>query len=101
MQPWSGLFIFTDQQSCFSPWTTGYSLPGLERLRERGVTFHRYYCPATQCTSSRSVMTTGPQTADMGMYENLDLPWVTDLSSDIPTISGMRATTRRTRPSGT
>ncbi len=80
------LFIFTDQQAYFDTWPAGYSLPGLEKLQQAGVTFHRHYCPATQCTSSRSVMMTGLQTADTGMYENLDLPWVTDLPTDIPTI---------------
>jgi len=83
------LFIFTDQQSYFKKWPAGFSLPGLERLQETGVNFHKHYCPATQCTSSRSVLTTGLQTADTGMYENLDLPWVTDLSTDIPTIGHM------------
>ena len=89
MQHMNILFIFTDQQGYFDAWPTGYSLPGIERLRGSGVTFHRHYCPATQCTSARSVMMTGLQTADTGMYENLDLPWVTDLSTDIPTIGHM------------
>lgn len=86
MRSFNILFIFTDQQAYFDAWPAGYSLPGLERLQEAGVTFHRHYCPATQCTSSRSVMMTGLQTADTGMYENLDLPWVTDLPTRIPTI---------------
>ncbi|PZV18933.1 MAG: sulfatase [Pseudanabaena sp.] len=83
------LFIFTDQQAYFKKWPTGFSLPGIERLQETGVNFHKHYCPATQCTSSRSVLMTGLQTANTGMYENLDLPWVTDLSTDIPTIGHM------------
>ena len=86
MQQLNILFIFTDQQAYFGTWPNGYSLPGIERLQEAGVTFHNHYCPATQCTSARSVMMTGLQTADTGMYENLDLPWVTDLPRDIPTI---------------
>jgi arylsulfatase A-like enzyme len=89
MKPLNILFIFTDQQAYFKQWPTGFSLPGIERLQETGVNFHKHYCPATQCTSSRSVLTTGLQTADTGMYENLDLPWVTDLSTDIPTIGHM------------
>ncbi len=79
------LFVFTDQQTYIRNWPVGFSLPGHETLQARGVTFHRHYCPATQCTSSRSVILTGLQTADTGMYENLDLPWVTDLSPEIPT----------------
>jgi arylsulfatase len=41
------------------------------------------------CTSSRSVMMTGLQTADNGMSENTDAPWVKNLSPDIPTIGHM------------
>ena len=83
------LFIFTDQQRYFKQWPAGFSLPGMERLQKTGVNFHNHYCPATMCTSSRSVLMTGLQTADNKMYENLDLPWVTDLSPNIPTIGHM------------
>ena len=41
------------------------------------------------CTSSRSVLLTGLQTADNGMYENLDVPWMKSLSLDHPTIGHM------------
>jgi arylsulfatase len=41
------------------------------------------------CTSSRSIMMTGLQTVDNGMSENLDVPWVKDLSTKIPTIGHM------------
>jgi arylsulfatase len=38
------------------------------------------------CTSSRSVLLTGLQTADNGMFENTDMPYVKNLSTKIPTI---------------
>ncbi len=41
------------------------------------------------CTSARSVMMTGLQTPDTGMFENLDLPWMHDLPLSIPTIGHM------------
>lgn len=41
------------------------------------------------CTSSRSVLMTGLQTANNRMFENADLPWIKDLSTDIPTIGHM------------
>ncbi|PYT02025.1 MAG: sulfatase [Acidobacteria bacterium] len=83
------LFIFTDQERYFGRWPAGFSLPGRERLQQTGVTFHNHYCPATMCTPSRSVLMTGLQTAQNKMFENLDLPWVQNLSSDIPTIGHM------------
>src|SRR5262249_55439696 len=48
-----------------------------------------HYCPATMCTSSRSILMTGLQTRDNGMYENVDVPWMGSMSPDIPTIGHM------------
>jgi arylsulfatase len=67
----------------------GLSLPGHERLERTGTTFINHQCPATMCTSSRSVMVTGLQTPDNGMFENVDVPWMRDLSPDRPTIGHM------------
>ncbi len=83
------LFIFTDQERYFRSWPSGFALPGRERMQQTGVTFHNHYCPATMCTSSRSVLVTGLQTADNRMFENADVPWIKDLSTDIPTIGHM------------
>src|SRR5215510_15761709 len=48
------LFVFTDQERYFRHWPSGYTLPARERLQQTGVAFHNHYCPATQCTPSRS-----------------------------------------------
>ena len=83
------LFIFTDQERYHARWPSGLSLPGHERLERGGVTFTNHQCPATMCTSSRSVIVTGLQTPDNGMFENLDVPWMHNLSPDRPTIGKM------------
>ena len=83
------LFVFTDQERFADRRPTGLALPGHERLQQKGVTFTNHQCPATMCTSSRSVLLTGLQTADNGMYENLDVPWMQSLSLDHPTIGNM------------
>lgn len=83
------LFVFTDQERYHHHWPTGLSLPGHERLQNRGVTFTNHQCPATMCTSSRSVMLTGLQTPDNGMFENLDVPWMRDLPTKTPTTGHM------------
>ena len=64
-------------------------VPGHERLQRTGVTFHNHYCPAVMCTSTRSVIMTGLQTADNGMFENADVPWIKPLSPNIPTVGHM------------
>ena len=83
------LFVFTDQERYHARWPKGLSLPGHERMAKTGVTFTNHQCPATMCTSSRSVLLTGLQTADNGMYENLDVPWMRSLSADRPNIGHM------------
>ena len=83
------VFIFTDQERYRSEWPDGVRLPAHERLVRTGVTFHNHYCPATMCTSSRSVIVTGLTTPNNGMFENCDVPWVKDLSTSIPTIGHM------------
>lgn len=87
--PHNILFVFTDQERFQSRWPQGLSLPGHERLERAGVTFTNHQCPATMCTSSRSVIVTGLQTATNGMYENLDVPWMRDLPTSNPTIGHM------------
>ncbi len=83
------LFIFTDQERYWPKWPVGLDLPGHAALQKRGVTFHSHYCPATMCTSSRSVMLTGLTTPNNGMFENCDVPYVRNLSPDIPTFGHM------------
>lgn len=83
------VFIFTDQERYRSKWPPGLDLPAHERLAKSGVTFHNHYCPATMCTSSRSVMLTGLTTPNNGMFENCDMPYVGSLSTKIPTIGHM------------
>jgi arylsulfatase A-like enzyme len=79
--PLNILFVFTDQERFHDEWPKGLSLPGHERLERTGTTFTNHQCPATMCTSSRSVIVTGLQTANNGMFENLDVPWMRDLAA--------------------
>ena len=83
------IFVFSDQERYFPKLPSGLVLPAHERLQRTGTTFHNHYCPAVMCTSSRSVLLTGLQTADNRMFENTDLPYVKNLSTDIPTIGHM------------
>jgi len=83
------VFVFSDQERYFRKLPPGLSLPGHERLQKTGTTFHNHFCPAVMCTSSRSVLLTGLSTVDNGMFENTDVAYVSDLSTDIPTIGHM------------
>ena len=88
-QPLNILFVFGDQERYVPKWPAKLSLPGHDRLHEMGVTFENHYTSAIMCTPSRSVLTTGLQTADNRMFDNTDMPWVQSLSTDVPTIGHM------------
>ncbi|MEQ8540195.1 MAG: sulfatase-like hydrolase/transferase [Coleofasciculus sp. D1-CHI-01] len=79
------LFIFTDQERYFRQKPSGLTLPGHERLQQTGITFHNHYTSSTMCTASRSVLLTGLSTPVNGMFENTDVRYVSNLSTDIPT----------------
>lgn len=83
------LFVFTDQERSALPRPPGLTLPGHDRLRRTGVTFANHYTGAVMCSSSRSILMTGLQTADNRIIENLNASWVPDLSTDLPTIGHM------------
>jgi arylsulfatase A-like enzyme len=88
-RPLNILFIFTDQERYFRQLPPGLSLPGHERLWRTGTTFTNHYVGAVMCSSSRAIILTGLQTPDNGMFENADMRWVPDLSTNIPTIGHM------------
>src|SRR5512143_887438 len=83
------LFVFTDQERFSLPRPPGLSLPGHERLARDGVTFANHTIGAVMCSSSRAILMTGLQTRDNGIFENLNVPWVPNLSTSIPTIGHM------------
>lgn len=83
------LFIFTDQERRFPVLPSAFPLPGHERLAELGTQFNSHQISSCMCTSSRSVMLTGLQTADNGMFENVDMPYVKNLSTNVPTLGHM------------
>lgn len=83
------LFIFTDQERYFSKLPNAFPLPGHERLAQLGTAFQAHQISATMCTSSRSVMLTGLQTADTRMFDNTDTPYIKNMSTKIPTLGHM------------
>jgi len=89
--PYNIVFILTDQERYFDPseLPPGYALPGRERLRRRGVTFTNHHVNAMVCTSSRSVIYTGQHIQHTKLFDNMDFPWMKNMSHDIPTLGDM------------
>lgn len=56
------MVLMTDQERYHTHWPTGWverNLPSFVRLQRHGLTFHRAYTAACECSPSRAVMMTG------------------------------------------
>jgi arylsulfatase len=80
---------------CMDQWQThmhvpeAVRLPAMERLEAQGVSFDRQYCTVPICTPSRATMWTGVHAKHTGLWDNTNFAWITELSSEIPTIGHM------------
>lgn len=85
------LFILTDQERYFRPGElpVGYQLPGHERLMARGTVFENHRINSCVCTPSRSVIYTGRHIQETKMFDNTNFPWISSLSTDLPTVGDM------------
>jgi arylsulfatase len=89
--PYNILFILTDQERFFRPGElpTDYRLPAHERLASRGIVFENHQINSCVCTPSRSVVYTGRHIQQTKMFDNTNFPWISSMSTDIPTIGHM------------
>lgn len=85
------LMIVTDQERHFtrSELPSGYSLPGHERLWNRGITFENHQIGSCVCTPSRAVLYTGQHIQNNGMFDNTNFPWSDSMSTEIDTIGDL------------
>ena len=89
--PYNVLFILVDQERRFLPgeFPNGYALPAHERLMKRGTTFLNHRINSCVCTPSRSVVYTGQHMQHTRMFDNTNFPWISSMSTDIPTLGHM------------
>jgi arylsulfatase len=77
---------------CMDQWQTHMEVPetvrfpAMERLEAQGVSFDRQYCTVPICTPSRAAMWTGVHAKQVGLWDNTNFAWITELSPEIPTI---------------
>jgi len=83
--------MLTDQERFFRPGELpdGYRLPAHERLAQRGTVFENHRINSCVCTPSRSVVYTGRHIQETKMFDNTNFPWISSLSTDLPTLGDM------------
>jgi arylsulfatase len=89
--PYNILFILVDQERRFLPGELprGYTLPAHERLARQGTTFVNHRINSCVCTPSRSVVYTGRHIQQTKMFDNTNFPWITSMSTEVPTLGHM------------
>ena len=89
--PYNILFILTDQERQFRPGElpADYRLPAHERLVKKGIVFENHQINSCVCTPSRSVLYTGRHIQQTRMFDNTNFPWISSMSTDIPTVGDM------------
>src|SRR5215831_16517875 len=85
------LLILTDQERFFRPGELpkDYRLPAHERLAKKGIVFENHQINSCVCTPSRSVLYTGRHIQHTKMFDNTNFPWISSMSTDIPTLGHM------------
>jgi arylsulfatase A-like enzyme len=85
------LFILTDQERYFrgGELPRDYRLPAHERLAKQGIVFENHQINSCVCTPSRSVLYTGRHIQHTRMFDNTNFPWISSMSTDIPTVGHM------------
>ena len=83
------LIMCIDQWDMHMELPDGVELPTLRRLEQQGVTLDSHYCTVPICTPSRTTMWTGQHAKKVGMWDNTNFPWITSMSSDVPTLGTM------------
>src|SRR5262249_522520 len=89
--PYKLLFMLADQERYFRPGELprDYRLPAHERLMKKGIVFEDHHINSCVCTPSRSVLYTGQHIQHTKMFDNTNFPWITSMSTDLPTIGDM------------
>ncbi|MCA8938059.1 MAG: sulfatase-like hydrolase/transferase, partial [Planctomycetes bacterium] len=85
--PYNVVLITADQERWFERWP--FPAPGRERLRRMGVAFENHQIASNVCSPSRSVIYTGQHIQHTGVFDNVNTPWQSSMSTDIPTLGHM------------
>jgi arylsulfatase A-like enzyme len=80
------LLVTCDQMRHPSMMPASVSLPALEGLAARGISFAKHQITAAPCTPSRSVIYTGQHAPRTAMIDNINFPFVASLSPSTPTL---------------
>jgi hypothetical protein len=78
------LFVLVDQEHFFEKWP--FPVPGREYLKANGTAFINHQGASQVCSSARSVIYTGQHIQHTGVFDNMEVPWQRNMSTEKVTI---------------
>jgi arylsulfatase A-like enzyme len=87
--PYNLVFIILDQRVDRLLEATGYSLPAMDALARRGVTFQKHYISSAMCTASRASFLTGQTPHVTGVLDQMQYSYTRSLSPKMPNMGSV------------
>lgn len=87
--PYNIIFVINDQHTYRLLAGAEYSLPALDTLTRRGVTFRNHYIAAAMCSPSRASLLTGQPPQVHHVFDQMEYPYTPSLSPDLPNIGSV------------
>lgn len=83
------ILVTTDQERAWDLYPAGFiekHCPARSRLLERGVSLTRAHTPSQICSIARGVLYTGAHPQNTSLWENVPLPYASNLKESVPTL---------------
>ncbi|MBV8280561.1 MAG: sulfatase-like hydrolase/transferase, partial [Candidatus Eremiobacteraeota bacterium] len=87
--PYNIVFIIVDQRVEKLLAGSEYSLPAMNALASRGVTFSKHYISSAQCSPSRASFLTGQPPQVTGVVDQMQFSFVHSLSPEMPNMGSV------------
>jgi arylsulfatase A-like enzyme len=83
------VFVILDQRVDKLLSAAGYTLPAMEALAKRGVTFRKHYISSAMCTASRASFLTGQPPQVTGVIDQMQYSYVRSLDPEMPNMGSV------------
>ncbi len=87
--PYNIVFIIVDQRVEKLLADSAYSLPAMNAMAERGVTFQKHYISTAQCSPSRASFLTGQPPQVTGVIDQMQFSFVHSLDPKMPNMGSV------------
>jgi len=87
--PYNIIFVISDQRAYRLFAEGDYSVPGIDEIARRGVTFNNHYIASAMCTASRAAFLTGQPPQVNGVFDQMQYYFVPGLSPGLPNMGSV------------